>query len=79
MPLPSAIAVTTGADGLPATNKIVSSPASAVCTNEVAMISSLRGSRSASAPPSGPKNAIGRKAAAATVPVQAASCVRSVT
>ena len=40
------------------------------------MSRSLRGNRSASAPPIGPKNAIGTNPAAAMVPVQAAWCVR---
>ena len=72
MPLPKAMIVSTGADGWPITNNTVSSAASPVCTNVVAMSRSLRGSRSASAPPIGPKNAIGRNPAAAIVPVHAA-------
>ena len=43
------------------------------------IISQRRGNRSASAPPSGLKNAIGTNAAAATVPVHAAWCVCSCT
>ena len=45
----------------------------------VPISSHLRGKRSASAPPIGPKNAIGTKAAAAIVPVHAAWCVTLVT
>ncbi len=72
MPLPSAITVMAGADGSPTAKSTVSSVASANWKRVVPMSSHLRGSRSASAPPSGPKNAIGRNAAAATAPVHAA-------
>ena len=61
-----------GADGWPTTNSTVRRPASPVWTRLVTIISSRRGYRSASAPPIGLKNAIGRNAAAATVPVHAA-------
>ena len=72
MPLPNTMSARTGADGWPITNSTVSSAASPVWTNVVAISSSLRGTRSASAPPIGPKNAIGRNPAAAIVPVHAA-------
>jgi hypothetical protein len=72
MPFPSAMNVRVTGDGLPTTNNTVSSVASAVWKRFVEISSHFRGKRSASAPPSGLKNAIGTNAAAATVPVQAA-------
>ncbi len=72
MPFPKAMSARIGADGWPTTNSTVSRVARPVCTMVVAINSSLRGRRSASAPPIGPKNAMGTKPAAAIVPVQAA-------
>ena len=79
IPPANTINVTTGADGAPMTNNVVSSAASAVCTSVVVMSSTRLDIRSASAPPTGPSSAIGTKPAAATAPVHAAWPVTSVT
>ncbi len=79
MPLPNAISARVAAAGSPTAKRTVSSVASPIWNRLVRIISQRRGKRSASAPPSGLKNAIGTNAAAATVPVHAAWPVCSVT
>ncbi len=72
MPLPNAISATAGAPGLPVAKRIVRTVARPSCTIVVLISSHFRGRRSASAPPRGPKNAIGTNAAAATMPTHSA-------
>ena len=78
-PAPSTISATTPGCALSVAARNVSVPASAVCTVVVVNSTRRRGSRSASAPPTGPRNALGTNAAAATRPVQPAWCVVVVT
>ena len=55
------------------------SPAKNICTAVVVSRIALRGMRSASAPPTGPRNAVGTNVAAATIPGHTACPVRLVT
>src|SRR5829696_1526684 len=78
-PAPSTISATTPGWALSVAASTVSSAASAVCTAVVIRSTRRRGSRSASAPPTGPRNALGTNAAAATSPVHPARLVVVVT
>jgi len=61
MPFPRTMIVSTSGDGCPTVNSTASNVARAVCTTVVAMRRRLRGKRSASAPPMGPKKSDGHE------------------